>query len=120
MCDNRYNGWHNWETWVTNLWFDDFFSEDAANTYAISEDASEATMILESLIEDTIRKSVESDNESGLQSDFIGMCIQAVDFREIADHYIDDVIREDIMTTDTRSLVGDILKKTKGSTLYEG
>ncbi len=97
---DKYNGWQNWETWVTNLWFDDFFSEDAASIYDSSENASEASTILESLIEDTVRESVESDNEkSGLQSDFIGMCVQAVDFREIADHYIDDLVDEEVYST---------------------
>jgi hypothetical protein len=90
---DKYNGWTNWETWNCNLWFDDYFADDAANMYAIVDDESEAIVLLESLIEDTIRELVAVP-DSGFAADIIDQALRAVNFREIAEHYIDDVVSE--------------------------
>ena len=94
MSDNRYNGWRNWETWNCNLWFDNFFVEDAANMYAMAEDANEAIVLLESLIEDTITEYLVPDSEASFKDDILNMVIAAIDFREIAEHYMDDTVSE--------------------------
>ena len=93
MCNQKYNGWRNWETWDCNLWFDNFFVEDAANMYAMAEDENEAILLLESLIEDTVTESI-AVADSGFAADIIGQALQAIDFREIAEHYIEDVVSE--------------------------
>ena len=96
MSDNRYNGWRNYETWLCNLWFDNFFVEDAANMYAMAEDESEAIMLLESYIEDTVTELVMGgiDDASGFLPDIMGAVFRIIDFREIAEHYIDDAVIE--------------------------
>ncbi len=95
MCNQKYNGWRNWETWNCNLWFDDFFTEDAANMYAMAEDENEAIMLLESYIEETVTELVtEGIPDSGFAADIISQGLQAVDFREIAEHYIDDMVSD--------------------------
>jgi hypothetical protein len=97
MCNQKYNGWRNWETWNCNLWFDNFFSDDAANMYAMSEDENEAIMLLESYIEETITGLITQDiSDSGLAADIINQALRAIDFREIAEHYISDVVREEV------------------------
>ncbi len=93
MCNQKYNGWHNWETWNCNLWFDDFFTEDAANMYAMAEDINEAVLLLEVGIEETVIELItEGIPDSGFAADIINQGLHAVDFREIAEHYIDDMV----------------------------
>ena len=95
MCNQKYNGWRNWETWNCNLWFDDYFADDAANMYAMSEDENEAIMLLGSYIEEVVTESMVVD-DSGLAADIINQALQAIDFREIAEHYISDVVCEEV------------------------
>lgn len=94
MCNDKYNGWRNWETWNCNLWFDNYFADDAANMYAMAEDESEAITLLESLIEDTITEYLVPDSEASFKDDVLNMVLSAIDFREIAEHYISDVVAE--------------------------
>jgi hypothetical protein len=94
MCNQKYNGWRNWETWNCNLWFDNFFVDDAANMYALAEDENEAIMLLESLIEETITEYLVPDSEASFKDDILNMAIAAIDFKEIAEHYIEDILRK--------------------------
>ena len=97
MCNQKYNGWRNWETWNCNLWFDNFFVDDAANLYAMAEDESEAIALLEFCIEETVTELLtEGIPDSGLAADIISQALRAIDFREIAEHYIEDVVREEV------------------------
>lgn len=93
MCNQKYNGWHNWETWNCNLWFDDFFADDAADIFLATSDHESAITLLESLIEDTVQE-LTIVPDSGFAADIIGQALQTVDFREIAEHYIGDIVSE--------------------------
>ena len=90
MCDQRYNGWHNWETWNFNLWFDNVFSEDAR--YIYQEFPEDAGRHLAIYIEEYAEEFVFSEYDSaGFIADVLGQAQQAIDYREIADHYIMDL-----------------------------
>ena len=89
MCD-KYNGWSNYQTWVFNLWFDDFFTEEAELIYKDSDDANEATHTLAGTMKMTVEEFNPADNAS-VYSDLMGHAIGMIDFYEVAEHYIDDL-----------------------------
>ena len=84
--DQKHNGWTNYETWVTNLWFDDTFTEEAQYAYDDAE-ADEyfsreerATLALADNIEDTVREFTELAETSGLATDLIGAALSSVNW----------------------------------------
>ena len=94
MDTQKYNGWTNYATWLCNLWFDDFdFSDDIEG---LSE-CCDSKMDLLSHIEDIIKLNVEEyvdtivDERIGFVMDLVGAAFQEIDFRDIAEHYVDDV-----------------------------
>ena len=89
MCD-KYNGWSNYQTWVFNLWFDDFFTEEAELIYADSNDANEATHTLAGTMKMTVEEFSPVDNAS-VYTDLMGHAVGMIDFYEVAEHYIDDL-----------------------------
>ena len=78
-----YNGWANYETWLTNMWYESWF-QDMADQYG--DDYFE--------LADAMKDSVETDvyettQGRGYVSDAMNGFISSVDWREIAQHYID-------------------------------
>ena len=68
---DTYNGWTNWETWVTNLWYDGFEGFDF-------ESAEE--------IEGLVTDQLGADN-AGLKQDFITAALAEVNWEEIFEGY---------------------------------
>ena len=64
-----YNGWTNWETWITRCWYDDLDGMDA--------DA----------IEELVRMDVETKETHGLAHDFLEISLGLVNWQEIADAF---------------------------------
>ena len=94
MDTQKYNGWTNYATWLCNLWFDNFdFSDDIED---LSDDC-DSPMDLLPLIENHIELVVEDyldavvDEKNGFVSDLIQAAYNDIDFRDIAEHYVDDV-----------------------------
>jgi hypothetical protein len=99
--DTTYNGWTNYETWVVNLWIDN--DEDTQNRW--SERAAELVQEAIDADSDDIRDSAAStladeieseyDDEApevaGAFTDLLRHALGMVDWREIADHYVNDV-----------------------------
>ena len=99
--ERGYNGWTNWETWCVNLWLDN-------DEYLSGEFAEWAREELESAIEDDeddprpsaayslgerIKDYVEEiqPEVTGMFADLLTSALQAVNWKEIAEHYIRDV-----------------------------
>lgn len=110
MSTERYNGWANYETWVTNLWIDEGY---AGGSEAVFEKAKELlgdsdpkdatrelTDWLQAAIEVDLDVLTEGKLTSGLFSDLLGHAMDRIDWREIAEHYIGDAIVELDITKD--------------------
>jgi hypothetical protein len=94
-----YNGWTNYETWLTNLYFNDFTSQFEEMTEEGQFDEMDDDEILdcctdyiEQCVDDTVSYSVNSGDN--FVCDIISSFIQDVDFKEIAKHYLSDVVAD--------------------------
>jgi hypothetical protein len=81
-----YNGWKNYQTWNVNLWLqesgvtDDFFEESRRmDIYQLADH-----------IRQTFDEIWPIPDESGPLADLLGSALDAVDWCEIAEHYVDD------------------------------
>jgi hypothetical protein len=96
MDTQKYNGWTNYATWLCNLWFDDFtplFEDHIEDLSDEHEDKADLLNTLEMWIKDDVNEYVESivDERVGFVMDLVGSAFKDIDFRDIAEHYVDDV-----------------------------
>ena len=78
-----YNGWYNYETWLTNMWYESWFQD-------ISEQYGTDVYELAEAMKDAVENDVyETTGGQGFVSDAINGFINEVNWREIAEHYID-------------------------------
>ena len=64
-----YNGWTNWETWLTVSWYNDLDGMDA------------------NAIEELVREDVQTENISGLAHDLMEVSLGLINWREIAESF---------------------------------
>ena len=95
---NKYNGWTNYETWLCNLWFDNFEFTDILDMFDGVEDKDDIRIRIEDYIKEYVEEFVESylapGDTHGFIHDMLNSSIQEIDFRDIAEHYVDDVSSE--------------------------
>lgn len=98
MTNTTYNGWTNYETWLTNLWFDEFNFEDYVNDGTFDDmDKDDVLIWVTDYIKDFIDEFIESMTPNGTHGfikDMINSAIQEIDYRDIAEHYVDDIMDE--------------------------
>lgn len=104
--EQRYNGWTNYETWVTALWLDNDYAtqcywrevsrecrqsapdtEQVAKGYWTINEAARFTLA------DRLKDEVTDNaplSEASLYSDLLGAALQEVNWLEIATHYLSD------------------------------
>ena len=96
--NNKYNGWTNYETWLCNLWFDNYDFTDLMHMFDGCEDKGDILNVIEDVIkndvEDYVMAELRSSDTSGFVQDMLNSAIQEIDFRDIAEHYVDDVAEE--------------------------
>lgn len=93
MNKKEYNGWANYETWLTYCWLtNDQESYNQLNKLT----AKYQGYVLEDAIKDMVENmvSLEIANKASLTTDLVNSAISEVDFREIAKHQIDEVNNE--------------------------
>ena len=98
MDTQKYNGWTNWATWMVNLHFDSCFFTDGEVEAGVFDDmdkddircyvASWIQEYVESYLDDVV------DNDNIFVQDLIFGTMQDVDWHDIADHYVDDILDE--------------------------
>lgn len=90
--DNRYNGWSNYETWLMNLWYGDYFNDLAIDGEEITAD----------YIKDTVLDIMRNDGlpEEGFAGDIINAALNRVDWDELAEHYNDADISPEGLVND--------------------
>lgn len=85
-----YNGWKNYETWVVNLWLTDdgghFMSEIAEGVKDEEHPGLRLADILKEQVEDGM------PDIDGMYSDLLSAAIDAVDFDEIGETFMEDYL----------------------------
>lgn len=95
----KYNGWSNYETWLCNMWFDSSFDfTDDLEMFDKCTTNDDVLDIIESYTESTITDFVEcsfADGDMhGFVHDMLNSAMSEIDYREIAEQYLQDVIDE--------------------------
>ena len=94
-----YNGWANFETWLTNIHFENWdfseYVEQIADTEP--EDEGDVRNWLEDYIREAVRdltfEQVDTWNNPWI-SDLVMAAFSEIDFRDIAEHYSEDTWEE--------------------------
>lgn len=92
-----YNGWSNYETWNVALWFDNnaglysMFSERAQELWDEHQEENEAKTALAEEMEQYVDENNPLSDDSSHYSDLLQAALDAVDYREIAEHYLSEV-----------------------------
>ena len=104
----KYNGWSNYETWLCNMWFDNFDFTDIKDMFDNCEDNCDVLNIIENYIKEHVEEYVEyslsTGDQHGFIHDMLNAAISEIDWRDIAEHYVDDVVDElELIRDDAKS-----------------
>jgi len=108
----KYNGWSNYETWLCNMWFNDFDFTYQMDLFDNCEDNCDVLDIIENYImifvkehvEEYVEYSLPPSDQHGFIHDMLNAAISEIDWRDIAEHYVDDVVDElELIKDDAKS-----------------
>lgn len=98
-----YNGWTNWETWVTNLWIQegllDLFEAGEQARYFAEQDEDTAAYEMGKWIREQVEEVI-GEQPAGLVADFVGGALGSVDWTEIGEHFTDEAIENERQQTE--------------------
>ena len=98
MNTQKYNGFTNYVTWLCNMWFNDFDFTDMMDMFNNCEDSCDVLDIIENYIkeyvEEFVKNSVSPSLQYGFIHDILTDALIDIDWRDIAEHYVDDVVDE--------------------------
>lgn len=99
--NKEYNGWTNYETWVVNLWMD---NEEGTHDYWLKESKHFSKMDnAVYLLADRLKNDHEEAKDeilerleltSSLWADLLGAALSEANWREIAEHLLENVTVE--------------------------
>ena len=106
MTDQKYNGWTNYETWVTKLWMDN--DEGSYNYWCETTDEiyrdgvadkpftkkERAALDLADMLKEQHEEAMPEQlaENCGVYTDLLGAALSAVNWYEIAESLIDDAM----------------------------
>jgi hypothetical protein len=103
MNTQKYNGWTNYETWLCNLWFDNFDFEEVMDIFDDCQDRDDMLIRIADYIEQYVEEVIEAVGDkpmNGFVCDMLNASMSEIDYRDIAEHYIDDVIANHHLSND--------------------
>ncbi len=106
MTDQKYNGWTNYETWVTKLWMDNdegsynYWSEVTDEIYRDGVADKPFTKKERAALDlaDMLKEQHEDANpieDASVFSDLMGAALSSVNWYEIAESLIEDAVERD-------------------------
>jgi hypothetical protein len=104
-AESGYQGWTNYETWAVNLWLgneqvsSNYWNETAQNAYDEAKAGQYLTRMEAATIalSETLKAEIEEaapELENGMFSDLLNAALSEVNWREIAEAYLDNVNQE--------------------------
>ncbi|PSB00500.1 DUF7249 family protein [Merismopedia glauca] len=94
--NNNYNGWMNYETWVTALWIDNdqssYYYSHELTKLAQEEHSQKQDRIsyLATLLKDWIQEMNPLADDANLFSDLLNAALSEVNWGEIAENFLTD------------------------------
>lgn len=92
MNDQKYNGYTNYETWVTSLWIDNDqkLNEELKEICAVAELAEEPKSYLADSLKEWIEEIYASTEMEVLLKELLKSAMENINWIEIANMYIDE------------------------------
>lgn len=87
--NEEYNGWTNYQTWRANLEILDGMEWTVSDSDDHDEKVASVASQMEDFMEEALTEGVESQFVVGLVHEFI----RRVNFDEIAEHYVNDLVQ---------------------------
>lgn len=104
--DTTYNGWTNYETWLVKLWQDNdqgdyyFWQEQAEECVRVDGKDSAGCSLADIMKEYYEERASELVGVTGFWTDLLGAALCSVNWREIAEHWVDEVETDEEPVTD--------------------
>ena len=90
----KFNGWSNHSTWMVNLWFDNFNFTDDLEMFERCKSNDDVLDLIAEQIESTVENYVEDSTQRGFIEDCIQSTLNEVDYHDIGEQYLQDVVDE--------------------------
>ena len=96
MNDKKYNGWNNYETWVTALWIDNDYSSYQYRCELVEqikkehEEKNKQENCLASSLKDWIEEQNPITESASLFADLFNSALSEVDWQEIAENFLSE------------------------------
>lgn len=95
MDTQKYNGWTNYATWLVNLHFENLdFTDEVESGCFDNMNKDDLLGYVASWIQEYVESYLEEvvDTNNCFVQDLINSTINDVDWHDIADHYVDDIV----------------------------
>lgn len=92
----EYNGWYNYETWLCNLWMDEDTEYWGEQAEIVKDKESEPVITLADMIKTQIEEGADAiTGESGLYGDMLEAALGEINYYEIAESLLENVVVEE-------------------------